>query len=110
MISGISLQNAGSTRCVAGDIIFYKRRETSMEIAMNLGVFEALDQDEMFVVDGGAPSILGAASVFAGVYSLAVTICGSKALASVAVCAAIAANPVVQVTSICAGADRVSVC
>ena len=63
-----------------------------MEMVLTMGAFEALDQQELFAVDGGG--IMDWASAAAGAFAVGVGVCAALA-PKVAVCAAIAANPVV---------------
>ena len=72
-----------------------------MEMALNMGAFEALDQQEMFAVDGGMNGLeigISVSGIYAGVVG-GMSILGTTTLACAATCAAIAATPVVAITA-----------
>ena len=71
-----------------------------MGMALSMGMFEALEYDEMLAIDGGG--IMDWASATAGAFAVGVGVCGLAA-GKVAVCAAIASNPVVVGAGIVCG-------
>ncbi len=76
-----------------------------MEMTLNMGAFGALDQQELFAVDGGA-KLLDVGMGVAGVYSAGVGVVGflgTTSLACAGTCAAIAAAPVVACTAAICG-------